>query len=100
MPPMPLPAATGATPPDALVPAVAPSAGAVLTDLVPTRFAICGVCSGLPPAPGSDADRTMPEPPPAPEPPARGWLENVENGRPAAPRESAFPPLPNIDVSC
>src|SRR6266700_1631477 len=93
-------AATGTGPAVAVDPAIAPSAGAVLTDLVPTRFAICGVCSGLPPEPGSDAARTMPEPPPAPEPPANGWLENDENGRPAAPSESALPPEPNIEVSC
>src|SRR5215208_1517167 len=100
MPPMPPPAAVGATPAVALDPAMAPSGRAVLTDFVRRRFDICGVCSGLPLEPGSDAARTMPEPPPAPEPPASGWLENEENGRPAAPSESAFPPEPNIEVSC
>ena len=39
-------------------------------------------------------------PRPAPEPPASGWLENEENGKLAAPSESALPPEPNIEVSC
>src|SRR5688572_28109499 len=101
IPPIPPPEAIGATPPTAELPASAPSDGAVDTGLAPpTRFAINGVCDGTPPEPGSDAARTMPEPPPAPPPPASGWLENDENGIPAAPIESALPPCPNIEVSC
>src|ERR1700759_2943868 len=97
-----MPAPTGATPPIA---ALLAEAGWTATSAgwLPTRPAINAVCELTPPEPGSDAARTSPLPPPAPEPPASGWLENDGKGVvPAlsAPLPPAPPPPPISDDNC
>src|SRR5690606_7619234 len=97
--PPPIPAATGAAPTT-----VAPAAAPVSTDtgdtLPPNMFAISGVCGELPPAPGSDAARTMPAPPLGPDPPASGWLDNEENGLAFSAPGPLPPTAPNSEVIC
>src|SRR5690348_2962841 len=91
MPPPPIPPeATGATPPNALLTAIAGSAATNTGEVPPTSLPISGVCALPPPEPGNDAALTRPAPELGPDPPAAGWVENAEKGIGPLP----VPPLP------